>query len=59
MPATATAVVPYVRAEFAPDDGADEFVDVDLDVGLTPEDEDELLWRRRLSLRRPAPSHSR
>lgn len=43
MPATATAVVPYVRAEFAPDDGADEFVDVDLDVGLTPEDEEELV----------------
>ena len=42
MPATATAVVPYVRAEFASDDGADEFVDVDLDVGLTPEDEDDL-----------------
>mmetsp|Transcript_10253 Transcript_10253/g.30006 ORF Transcript_10253/g.30006 Transcript_10253/m.30006 type:complete len:1187 (-) Transcript_10253:98-3658(-) len=43
MPATATAVVPYVRAEFAPDDGADEFVEVDPDVGLTPEDKDELL----------------
>ena len=26
-----------------PDDGAEEFVDVDLDVGLTPEDQEELV----------------
>ena len=43
MPATASSVVPYVRAEYAPGDGADAVVEVDPDVGLTPEDEEELV----------------
>ena len=44
MPATASSsVVPYVHAEYATDDGTDDVVEVDPDVGLTPEDEDELL----------------
>ena len=44
MPAAASSsVVPYVHAVYATDDGADDVVEVDPDVGLTPEDEEELV----------------